>query len=213
MKLAQDRAKIMKVVAPAFGEVSADIPLPPGDPFYPEGLEPRPYDPEKAKSLLGQAGYGSGLDLQLYAYQGDKLDAALAYKDTAKAAGINVKVITWPHATYWDQVWMKKPFVGDSWARLHPSIILPQAFGSASTANESKFKDPKFDSLLLDALKTSDEAKQKEIYGEAVRMINDSSSSLIPGWEPTVFGQSTKLSGVQFASGGAQVFLDEASIA
>jgi peptide/nickel transport system substrate-binding protein len=213
MKLAQDRKKIMGVVAPSFGEPGADVPLPTTDPFYPAGLEARPYDPEKAKSLLKQAGYGSGLDVKLYAYQGDKLDAALAYKDTAKSAGINVKVVTWPHATYWDQVWMKKPFVGDSWARLHASIILPQAFGAKSSANESKFKDPKFDSLLLDALKTTDEAKQKELYGEAVTMINDSSSSLIPGWEPQIFGQSTKLSGVQFASGGAQIFFDQATLA
>jgi peptide/nickel transport system substrate-binding protein len=213
LKFAQDREKIMKVVAPSFGEPGPDIPLPPGDPFYPEGLQARAYDPEQAKSLLSQAGYRDGLDVTLYAYQGDKLDAALGYKDSAKAAGINVKVITWPHATYWDQVWMKKPFVGDSWARLHASIILPQAFGSKSTSNESRFKEPKFDSLLLEALRTPDEAKQKQIYGEAVTMINDSSSSLIPGWEPQVFGQSAKLSGIKFASGGAQVYLDEASLA
>jgi peptide/nickel transport system substrate-binding protein len=213
MKFAQDREKIMNVVAPDLGRPGADVPIPQSDLFHPAGLQPRPYDPEQAKALLKEAGFGDGLDLTLYAYKGDKLDCALAYKDTAAAAGINVRVVNWPHATYWDQVWMKKPFVGDSWARLHASAILPQVFGSRSSSNESHFKNAAFDRLLAEALRTPEEARQKEIYGEAIRIVDDHSSALIPGWYPNVLGKSKKVNDVQVASGGALVYLDSAWLA
>lgn len=213
MKYAQDRERIMNVVAPDLGRPGADVPIPQSDLFYPAGLQARPYDPEQAKSLLAQAGFGDGLDLTLYAYKGDKLDCALAYKDTAKAAGINVRVVNWPHATYWDQVWMRKPFVGDSWARLHASLILPQVFGSGSTSNESKFSDPAFDRLLAEALRSPDEARQKELYGEAIRIVDEKSSALIPGWYPNVLGKSKKVNDVQVATGGALVYLDSTWLA
>ena len=210
MKYAADRAKIMSVVAPNAYLTGPDIPVPPSDPFYPAGLTAYPYDPDTAKGLLKKAGYKDGLNLTLYAYEGDKLDAALAYKQTAQPAGINVKVITWPHATYWTQVWLKKPFVGDSWARLHTSVILQEAF--AAVPNEFHWSSSKFSGLLASAVATTDETKQKTLYGDALTMINDTASGIIPGWEPQLYGASSKLHGVQLSNGG-QVFLDNAYFA
>jgi peptide/nickel transport system substrate-binding protein len=210
MKYAADRSKIMSVVAPNAYITGADVPVPASDPFYPAGLAPYPYDPDKAKGLLKKAGHGDGLDLTLYAYEGDKLDAALAYKQTAQPAGINVNVVTWPHATYWTQVWLKKPFVGDSWARLHTSVILQEAF--AAQPNEFHWQSSKFSGLINSAVATTDEAKQKTLYGDALTMLNDSVSGIIPGWEPQLYGGSDKLHGVELSNGG-QVFLDSAYFA
>jgi peptide/nickel transport system substrate-binding protein len=210
MKHAANRKQIMSVVAPNAYLTSPDIPVPASDPFYPQGLKPYPYDPQFARHLLRKAGYGDGLNLTLYAYEGDKLDAALAYKQSAQPAGINIKVITWPHATYWTQVWLKKPFVGDSWARLHTSVILQSAF--AAQPNEFHWKSSKFDGLLASAVATTDAAKQKRLYGDALGMINESAAGIIPGWEPQLYGATKKLHGVQLANGG-QVFLDSAYFA
>ena len=52
MQYAADRKKIMSVVAPGIDIITPDIPIPPGDPFFPQGCSPGPYDPDKAKSLL-----------------------------------------------------------------------------------------------------------------------------------------------------------------
>ena len=210
MKYAADRTKIMSVVAPNAYLTGPDIPVPPSDPFYPAGLTAYPYDPDTAKGLIKKAGYRDGLDLTLYAYEGDKLDAALAYKQTAQPAGINVKVITWPHATYWTQVWLKKPFVGDSWARLHTSVILQEAF--AAVPNEFHWSSSKFTGLLASAVATTDETKQKTLYGDALTMLNDTASGIIPGWEPQLYGATDKLHGVGISNGG-QVFLDSAYFA
>ena len=130
LKYAENRPVMLNAIAPNAYQEGADVPVPKSDPFFPAGLEPYPYDPEYAKSLLKKAGYPDGLDLTVYAYEGDKLDNALAYQQTAKPAGINIHVTTWPHATYWTQVYLKKPFIGDSWARLHTSVMLQTAFVS-----------------------------------------------------------------------------------
>jgi peptide/nickel transport system substrate-binding protein len=210
MKYAANRDQIMSLVAPNAYLTSPDIPVPPSDPFYPAGLKAYPYDPDHARHLVQQAGYKDGLDLTLYAYEGDKLDAALAFKQSAQPAGINIKVVTWPHATYWTQVWLKKPFVGDSWARLHTSVILQSAF--AAQPNEFHWKDESFNGLLTSAVATTDTARQKTLYGDALSMINDKTAGIIPGWEPQLYGASTKLHGVELANGG-QVFLDGAYLA
>ena len=187
LKHAENRQQIMGVVAPNAYQVGPDIPVPIGDPFYPQGLHPYPYDPQYAKHLLQKAGYRDGLKLTLYAYEGDKLDAALAFKQTAQPAGININVVTWPHATYWTQVWLKKPFVGDSWARLHTSVILQQAF--AAQPNEFHWDSSKFNGLLTAAVSTTDPTRQKTLYNDALAMINQNVSGLIPGWEPQLYAR------------------------
>lgn len=77
-----------------------------GEPYYVNTTDVNPYDTSKARSLLQQAGYGSGLTLRLaqisdfpYAVRGtDILNSEL------KQIGITVKVTPMPFASWYAQV-------------------------------------------------------------------------------------------------------------
>lgn len=209
MKYAASRQEIMSVVAPGVDIISADVPLPPSDPFYPASLTPKPYDPEKARALLKQAGYPKGLDLTIYAYEGDKLDTAVSYKSSAAPSGINVNVVNWPHSTFFSEIFKKKPCIGISVARLHASTALPRLFGSKGDLNFCHFESPRFDALVTEATGNRSPQRQKALFGEALLMINNTASAVIPGWEHQAYGVSKRLHGVEPTNGG-QIYLDGA---
>ena len=60
-------------------------------PGYVPGYDPRPYNPEKAKKLLAEAGYPNGFKTTLMTY-GRGADAATAIKAYLEAVGIKVKL-------------------------------------------------------------------------------------------------------------------------
>lgn len=207
LKYAENRHVMLNAIAPDAFQVGADVPVPSADPYFPAGLQPYPYDPEQAKFLLKKAGYRDGLDLTVYAYEGDKLDNALAFQQTAKPAGINIKVVTWPHATYWTQVYLKKPFIGDSWARLHTSVMLQTAF--VSQPNEFHWDGARFNGLCSSASRTTDPARQKTLFGDALSILNEECPAFIPGWIHQVYGAGKSLQGVELTNGG-QVYFHKA---
>jgi peptide/nickel transport system substrate-binding protein len=212
MQYAADRKKIMSVVAPGIDIISPDIPIPPSDPFFPAGLAPRPYDPDKAKSLLREAGVSGTFAFDVYAYEGDKLDTAVSFKSTAEAAGINANVITWPHATFFTDIFKKKPAIGISVARLHISQALPRLYGTGGDLNITHYKNAQFDQLVTQATASADPAKQKQLFQDALTLVNDGASNVIPGWEGQVYGKNKKVNGLS-AANGAHMYLAAAFIA
>ncbi|GGM04218.1 ABC transporter substrate-binding protein [Dactylosporangium sucinum] len=212
MQYAADRKKIMSVVAPGIDIVSPDIPIPPADPFFPSGLQPRPYDPDRAKALLKEAGVSGTFGFDVYAYEGDKLDTAVSFKSTAEAGGINANVITWPHATFFTDIFKKKPAIGISVARLHVSQALPRLYGKGGDLNITHFSNPQFDELVAKATATTDQAQQKKLFGDALAMVNDTAANVIPGWEGQVYGKNRKVQGLS-AANGAHMYLAGAYLA
>lgn len=193
LKYGIDRAKFGRVAFGGRATVTPDIPIPPGDPFFPPGMRPWPYDPERARSLLRQAGYRDGIDLTLYARPGNFLDFATAAKEIYRASGIRVEIKVWPADTYWSEVWLKVPFMVDYWGRLHASVILPLAYGSGSSSNETAFSNRRFDRLIAQAPRTTDPQKQKALYWEALRILQDRSGSVIPVHTPLYWGKARRL--------------------
>jgi peptide/nickel transport system substrate-binding protein len=78
-------------------------PLVPINKHFDPSLKPYSYDPEKAKRLLKEAGYGSGLNLTFHSPQGrylkDKEFVQAAAAQLAKI-GVNVKVVFYEWGTY-----------------------------------------------------------------------------------------------------------------
>ncbi|WP_433087265.1 ABC transporter substrate-binding protein [Dactylosporangium sp. CA-052675] len=212
MQYAADRKKMMSVVAPGIDIISPDIPIPPADPFFPSGLQPRPYDPDRAKALLKEAGVSGTFGFDVYAYEGDKLDTAVSFKSTAEAGGINANVITWPHATFFTDIFKKKPAIGISVARLHVSQALPRLYGKGGDLNITHFSNPQLDELVAKATATTDQAQQKQLFGDALAMVNDTAANVIPGWEGQVYGKNRKVQGLS-AANGAHMYLAGAYLA
>lgn len=118
IKYSLKRDDIVKKVFLGHGVVGNDNPIAPTVKF---AVNPQPrhvYDPDKAKSLLRKAGMETlKIDLSVAeaAFTG-ATDSAILWKEHAKAAGIDLNVIREPEDAYWDNVWLKKPFVASYWA-------------------------------------------------------------------------------------------------
>ena len=94
MSLAIDRQKITELISP-LGQVAAGY-IPPGVMGYNPDLQPDPYDPEQAKALLKEAGYGDGFEFDMHYKVGPwpKItENMLMLQDYWKEVGIQCNVI------------------------------------------------------------------------------------------------------------------------
>jgi peptide/nickel transport system substrate-binding protein len=196
IKMAVDRKKILQAVYQSYGQVTADVPEPPDDPFYPSGLSDA-QDIEGAKSLLAEAGHSGGLDLELFtsASYGGMVDLAVAFAQVVKPAGINVKIKQWSPDTYWDQVWLVKPMYVSYYTRRHPNEILAVTYASNAPWNECQLKDPQLDSLLAQGLKTTNKDQQQQIYSDALKLVADKHGTSIPAFTSKLWVKKKNVQG------------------
>jgi peptide/nickel transport system substrate-binding protein len=183
IKMAVDREQVLQAVFQGYGDVSADVPVPPTDAFYPSDLDPA-QDIEGAKALLAEAGYPDGLEFELFtsASYGGMVDIAVAFQQVVEPAGIRVKINQWSPDTYWDQVWLVKPAYVSYYTRRHPNEILSITYASNAPWNECKLKNATLDDLLAQGLRTTDPEEQKEIYQNALREVADKHGTSIPAF-------------------------------
>lgn len=90
-----DRNQILEQLMKGHGEI-VDGFLSSASPFYDESIEPMPYDPEKAKALLAEAGWDGSQTLRFYVNSGDGtfVNAAQAMAAQWAAVGIKTEIQT-----------------------------------------------------------------------------------------------------------------------
>lgn len=178
-----DRQELVDKILLGHGRVANDHPIAPANRYFAAGIPQRTYDPEMAKSLLKKAGVGS-LKIQLSASNaafGGAVDAALLYQASAARAGIEIEVVREPDDGYWDNVWLKKPWSMSYWTgRPTEDWMFSQAYAADATWNESRWKNPRFNELLVAARTELDDAKRREMYGEMQLLCRDDGGAVIP---------------------------------
>jgi peptide/nickel transport system substrate-binding protein len=193
-----DREDLVKRLLVGHGAPGNDHPIPSFDPFFAADLPQRAYDPEKAKFHFQKSGVSGAVPMQIAdaAFTG-AVDAATIYAEHLAKAGITLELQRVPNDGYWDDVWMKKPFCGTYWGgRPTADLMLSVAYESGAAWNETFWKRPEFDRILVAARAELDPAKRKEMYRELQLMIHDDGGAIIPMFNNYIFGHRKEVAGM-----------------
>jgi peptide/nickel transport system substrate-binding protein len=182
MKYLWNREQVKGAVLRGFGEIANDQPVPPSNPFYAADLPQRPYDPDKAKYLLEKAGLiGATIPVVASPAANQSLDMAVVLQQAAAEVGLNLDIQRVPADGYWSNYWLQSPVhFGNINPRPTADLLFSLFYESDAAWNESRYRNPSFDSILVEARGTTDEARRKELYGELQRLAHEESGVSIP---------------------------------
>ncbi|WP_416261849.1 ABC transporter substrate-binding protein [Gibbsiella quercinecans] len=197
LKYAIDRQQMIQTVLGGYGTLANDNPIFPSSPYFAKDIPQRPYDPEKAKFHWQKTGFSGPLTLSVAeaGFPG-AVDAGQLYQASAKRAGIPLNVERVPDDAFWDNVWMKKTFVSSNWSmRPTADALLSLVFTSNAPWNESQWKEPAFDQLVVAARGEQDEQKRRQIYHDIQLMLVEKGSEIIPLYADSLDASSNKVKG------------------
>jgi len=180
LNYAIDKEALTKAVLLGYA-IPAITDIPPSMPGSLAGIEaPYPYDPEKAKELLEEAGYPNGFSFEaILKSKSPDLETGLVLQKYFKAIGVNLKLIKEEPGTHWihEQAGAYKEAALGYW---YPDF--PDAAGSLRAFYYSKNIPPKaccnFDyyvnkevDKLLDKAAQSDIEKRSKLYVEVNKVL------------------------------------------
>ena len=184
LNYAVNKDAIVKDVLKGTGAASRG-PVLPGTWGADPALKPYPYDPERAKKLLAEAGYPSGFSTTLWVPEsGSGMQAPVAMstvmQSNLKAVGVNVSLQTMEWGAYLAKLRTKEQeLFALSWmaGTEDPDMVMyPLLHSSQWTPvgpNRALYKNARFDTLLQQARLTTDQAKRAQLYREAQRVLVD----------------------------------------
>ncbi len=196
---ATDREAIRQVALFGRGIIGNDITIPPTDPHYDSSQPITPYDPERAKELLAQAGYPDGIDITLYTstITAGMVEMAVAFKESAAPAGIRVSIERAPEDAYWAKVWMTEAFTTVGWNGRNPDAAISLAYLSDAAWNETRINIPELDALIIKARGQRTVEERAATYAEVQRILIDDASRIIAVFRPIFYGLSDKVQGLE----------------
>jgi peptide/nickel transport system substrate-binding protein len=197
MKYMFDRQQLRKTVALDHAVVANDQPIDPTNRFYFAGLPQRAFDLDKAKFHLQKSGITGKVPVVASPAALYSVEIALVLQQTAQKIGLDLDVKRMPADGYWSNHWLNSPVgFGNVNPRPNADTILTQFFKSDAAWNESRWKNPKFDQLLVAARAETDLAKRKQMYADMQTMIHQEAGIGIPLFLASIDGHSTKVKGL-----------------
>ncbi|MEO1557680.1 MAG: peptide ABC transporter substrate-binding protein, partial [Pseudomonadota bacterium] len=104
------------------------------------------------------------------------------------------------------EVWNVQPFCCSYWGgRPVQDQMYTTAYLSTADWNDTRWKRPEFDAMLLEARAELDEAKRKEIYSKMGRMLNEEGGLMVPMFNDFVDAVSTGVKGWSSDPNGPQM--------
>jgi len=174
MNYAVDIPTIIKTTLHGAG-VRSHGPIPPGLQSYDSTQTPYPYDPEKAKQLLAEAGYPDGFDVELWQAQSSTLNEITeSFQAYYSRIGINVKLVRSDFNLFKAAIRQGEPdmYYLNWWAD-YPDAenFLYPLFYSTQAARRNRYSNPEVDRLIDENQHETDPQKRIQIAREANRMI------------------------------------------
>ncbi len=196
LKYALNRKQLLDTLLRGYGQLGNDHPIAATNRFFAKNLPQREQDLDKARFHLKKAGLAN-LKLKLSAsdaaYTG-AVDAAVLYQQDAAKAGITIEVVREPADGYYDSVWMKKPWCTNYWVgRPKADLMFSQVYAAGAAWNDTHWKNPRFNELLIAARGELDDAKRLEMYTEMQSLCRDDGGAVIPVFANYINAMSGKV--------------------
>jgi peptide/nickel transport system substrate-binding protein len=103
-----------------------------------------------------------------------------AYKEDGRPGRHHGQCPDCPVNSFWDDVYLKQPFVTSYWYTRHPVLSMSLAFRKDAQYNETHWRRDDFDKLLDEAATTLDPGKSAELYKQAQQIIMDEGGQIVP---------------------------------
>lgn len=173
-------------------------------------------DVAKAKALLAEAGYPDGIkiDMTLCASWKNLVEQGPLLKEMLAKAGIEVNLINIENPRWVEEVWVggKYQLANNFWLSplADPDDFIYLSYKCGSPMNAQRYCNKEFDALVEEARYTSDQAKRKELYLAATKIIVDemplvptvnaaildAATDKVVGWKPMRTGMYRGLQNV-----------------
>ncbi len=200
LKLAINREEMVDKILRGYGGIGNDFPINAAYPLFDDTIPQRRYNVDEAAKHYKLSGHdGSPIILRTAdgAFPG-AVDAAALFQQSAQAAGIPLEIKREPNDGYWSEVWNKKPFCASYWGgRPVQDQMYSTAYLSTADWNDTQFKRPDFDALLLQARAELDSAKRKAIYSKMAYMVRDEGGLICPMFNDFIDAVSNKIGGYE----------------
>lgn len=195
MKLGVDNEKVLAAAALGNGLAAENHHACPIHPEYAE-LPKMPYDPERAKQLLAEAGYPDGIDAEVQCIAEPQWEVAetQAIVDQLAQIGIRFKINVLPGSQFWE-VWDKAPVSHSSWAHRPLAIQLyALVYRSGAKWNLFEWSNQEFDDLLVEAEGLADVEKRREVMAKLEKILQEDGPTLQSIWvnEQTAYDRRVK---------------------
>ncbi len=201
LKMVYDKQAVVDICWLGYGVIGDDNPIEPTSPYAWRPLEEVPTDAdiEGAKALLAESGYGPDNPLEVEFYASEQFPGFLCFAQMLKAgaeeAGIKFDLVTAPVEEYWDNVWLKVPFMLSAHNQRPPSTGLTMSHHSDSKYPETHWYYPEYDEILLQASQEVDDDKRLALYQEAEQWISEEGGDIFEGKFFTVAAERSNCTG------------------
>jgi peptide/nickel transport system substrate-binding protein len=160
-------------------------PLPAAQWGFDASLKGYPYDPEKARALLKEAGVAPGLQVEFITYNSPRgynpagPNLAVAIQGYLKKIGVEANVRQMEIGGFLQaaRTGTYKGLAMEGWTGDNgdPDNFIGEMWGvkNIPVVNWCRYNNPAFEKLLADALKVADQGKRAAIYAEAQKIVVD----------------------------------------
>ncbi len=181
LDMAIDKSAIIKAVYGEAGQAASNA-LPPGQWSFDPSIKDAPYNPDKAKALLKEAGIAPGTEISLWAMTvqrasnpNARMSAQMIQNDWAKI-GIKANIVSYEWGEYIKRAkagehdvmiygWTGDNGDPDNWLGVLYSC------GAVNGSNYAKWCDPAYDKLIQQAKTTADRATRISLYQQAQKLL------------------------------------------
>lgn len=200
---------------------SACLPLPKASWGYDPAVEADvpAYDPEGAKELLAEAGYGDGFTLNMYiTNETFRQKAATILQSYWQQIGVDLKINTVEWGTFSETGSSGKADVfAMAWSWYpDPYFFFDKMFATSAIGtlgNGQSYSNPEVDKLLAEALVVTDQNERAEIYKQALKLITKDNPGVFYGNPLENMGMSPRVQDFNQRSDGViKLFTEEENV-